>query len=218
MGTKPTYLEARYNMAKHVIINIGRQFGSQGREIADEIGRMLGIPVYDDELLAKAAEDSGFSATLFEKRDEKRRFWKVGNIFGANRYGGFSNAGINDGDLFRIQSDAIRRIASEGSAIFIGRASNYVLRDREDCLDVFIHAPMDIRKAYVAQREGIPEDKAEDFVFKKDRGRAEYYNFFTFGHWGKSSDYDLCIDSSLLGVRGTAEFIVNFGRKAGLID
>lgn len=205
-------------MSKHVIINIGRQYGCHGRDIAFEIGRILDIPVYDGEILRKAAEQSGYSASLFEKRDEKRRFWKVGSIFGSNRYSEIQTGGVNDAEIFGIISESIRKIAESGSAIFIGRASNYVLRDRTDCLDVFIHAPMSVRKAFVAEREGIPEDKVEDYVFKRDRRRAEYYNFFTFGHWGKASDYDLCIDSSLLGVEGTAGFIVDFGRKAGLID
>lgn len=195
-------------MAKHVIINIGRQYGSHGREIAAEISRMLDIPVYDNELLSKAAERSGFSRTMFENRDEKRRLLKVGTDAGS----------INDTRFFSMMSEEIKALAEEGSAIIIGRASNYILRDRTDCLDVFINAPMSVRKKFVCTRDGIPEDKVEDYINKRDRGRARYYNFFTLGHWGKASDYDLCVDSSVLGIKGTAEFIVEFGRKAGLID
>lgn len=199
----------------HTIINIGRQFGSGGKSIASEISAMLDIPLYDNELISKAAEESGFNPELFKQSDEKRRFWGIGSIFGSNRYGSYTS-GLNDGELFKIQSNAIIKIADNGPAIFIGRASNYILRDRK-CLDVFICAPMEARVTRVCQREGISPDKAEDYIFKKDRARAEYYNFFSFGHWGKSSDYDLCIDSSILGIKGTAEFIVDFGKKAGLI-
>jgi len=199
----------------NTIINIGRQFGSGGKSIAAEISAMLDIPLYDNELITKAAEDSGFSPELFKQSDEKRRFWGIGSIFGSNRYGSYTS-GLNDGELFKIQSDAITKIADNGPAIFIGRASNYILRDRK-CLDVFICAPMEARVARVCEREGISPDNAEDYIFKKDKARAEYYNFFSFGHWGKSSDYDLCIDSSILGIKGTAEFIVDFGKKAGLI-
>lgn len=200
-------------MKKKLIINIGRQYGSHSRDIAKELGRILGIPVYDNELLSKAAQHSGFSESLFSRRDEKRRFWKIGNIFG-----GQTDPGLNDGEIFKLQCDAIRKIAAEGSAIFIGRASNYALRDLDCCLNVFICAPMSVRKQYIAEIKGISENKAEEVVFKADRARAEYYNFFTDGHWGKSSDYHLCIDSSRLGVEKAAQLIIEYGRMAGLID
>ena len=200
---------------EHTIINIGRQFGSGGRDIAQAIGLKLGIPVYDNELIVKAAQQSGFNPDLFRKSDEKRRFLRLGSLFNSNRYGRFSS-GLNDVELFRIQSDVIRKIAAEGPAIFIGRASNYILRDL-DCLNVFICAPMEVRKNYVRRREELPEDKAAEIIFKRDRARAEFYNFFSFGHWGKSSDYHLCIDSSILGIEKTADYIIGFGREAGLI-
>ena len=204
-------------MEKHIIINIGRQFGSGGKRIATAIGEKLGIPVYDNELIEKAAEESGFSKDLFTIRDEKRRRWGIGNIFGsAAKYGGVVEPGLNDGMIFKIQSDVIRKIASEGNAIFIGRASDYILRDME-CLDVFICAPTEVRRAEIARIRGISEEEAETEIDKRDKGRAEYYNFFTFGHWGKAAGYDLCVDSSLLGIEGTADFIIDFGRKAGLI-
>lgn len=202
-------------MENHTIITIGRQFGSGGKRIAAELGRRLGIPVYDNELLAKAAEQSGFSAELFNSSDEKRRLWGIGSIFGSNRYGSYTS-GLNDGELFRLQSEAIRKIASEGPAIFVGRASDYILRDME-CLDVFICAPVEQRRKEIASRMGISEEEAGAMIEKKDRGRAEYYNFFTFGHWGKAAGYDLCIDSSILGIEGSAGIIIEFGKRAGLI-
>ena len=203
-------------MGNNVIINIGRQFGSGGKSIAAEIGRILDIPVYDNELIAKASEESGFSAEIFRDRDEKRRRWSVGSIFGSNRYGVATTAGLNDAEIFRLQSETIRHIAEGGDAIFVGRASDYVLRDLE-CLDVFVCAPVEVRRETVALRLGITPEEAEELIEKKDRGRAEYYNFFTFGHWGKAAGYDLCVDSSLLGIEGTARFIIDFGRRAGLI-
>lgn len=202
-------------MENNTIINIGRQFGSGGKSIANAISDRLSIPVYDNELITKAAEESGFSREMFEGRDEKRRFWGIGNIFGSNRYGTYTS-GINDGEIFKIQSEVIRKIASEGSAIFIGRASDYVLRDME-CLDVFICAPVEKRRVTISERLGISLEEAAALIEKKDRGRAEFYNFFTFGHWGKAAGYDLCVDSSILGIEGTAEFIIDFGRRSGLI-
>lgn len=193
---------------KKIIINIGRQFGSGGKSVANALGERLGITVYDQELISRAAEKSGISPELFSHSDEKKRSFNLSSIF---------DGMLNDGELFRIQSETIKDIASSGSAIFVGRASNYVLRDM-DCLDVFIHAPQEVRVKRVMERQGISADEAASLMEKKDTSRAEYYNFFTFGHWGKASDYDLCIDSSILGVEGTADFIIDFCRRIGMVE
>ena len=198
------------------IINIGRQFGSGGRRIAAALGVRLGIPVYDNELLVEAAQKSGFSKDLFEMRDEHKSNFTLSNLFGSiNRYGS-ADSFLNDNRLFKIQSDVILELAQQGPAIFVGRASDYVLREKE-CLDVFITAPLEIRKKDVAEREGISLEEAESMIAKRDRDREAYYNYLTFGNWGVASNYDLCIDSSILGIEGTADFIVDFGRKCGLI-
>ena len=198
------------------IINIGRQCGSGGRRIAAALGVRLGIPVYDNELLVEAAQKSGFSKDLFEMRDEHKSNFTLSNLFGSiNRYGS-ADSFLNDNRLFKIQSDVILELAQQGPAIFVGRASDYVLREME-CLDVFITAPLEIRKKDVAEREGISLEEAESMIAKRDRDREAYYNYLTFGNWGVASNYDLCIDSSILGIEGTADFIVDFGRKCGLI-
>ena len=191
-------------MEKKILINIGRQFGSGGRSIAAVLGERLGIPVYDDELLRLAAERSGFSPAVFRKNDERRRLFSVGNH------------SLDGAELFRIQSETIRGIAQAGSAVFVGRASNYVLRDM-DCLDVFICAPLPDRIARVSGRMGLDPGAAEKLIAKKDRLRAEYYNFFTLGEWGAASGYDLCLDASRLTTGEAADFIIGFGRKAGLL-
>ena len=198
------------------IINIGRQFGSGGRRVAAALGVRLGIPVYDNELIAEAAQKSGFSKDLFLQRDEHKSNFTLSNLFGSiNRYGS-AESFLNDNRLFKIQSDVILELAQQGPAIFVGRASDYVLREM-DCLDVFISAPLEVRKKDVAEREGISLEEAESMIAKRDRDREAYYNYLTFGNWGVASNYDLCIDSSILGIEGTADFIVDFGRKCGLI-
>lgn len=200
---------------KHVIINIGRQFGGGGKRVADALGRKLGIPVYDNELIAAAAEKSGYSKDFFKKRDEHKSVFTLSNIFSTtNRYSA-GESFLNDNALFKIQSDVIRDIAQKGSAIFVGRASDYVLRDM-DCLDVFLTAPLELRIKDVAQREGISEEQAASLVARQDKDRESYYNYLTFGHWGVASNYDLCIDSSILGIEGTADFIIDFARKRGM--
>ena len=201
--------------ANNIIINIGRQFGSGGKEIAMKVGEKLGINVYDNELISKAAEESGFSKELFERSDERRSMFNISSFFGAGRFGSSQNY-VGDNELFKIQSEVIRGIAEKGPAIFVGRCSNYILRDLK-CLDAFISAPMEERIKRVMDRTGLEEEAAKARIERQDRTRQTYYNFFTFGNWGAASDYDLCVDSSILGIDGTADFIIDFGRKAGLI-
>lgn len=192
-------------MAQNIIINIGRQYGSGGRRVAEALGKMLDIPVYNYEIITEAAKKSGFSPDIFERKEEKKRFFNL-----------FSDSYINDEEIFKIQSEVIRDIASKGPAIFVGRASDYVLRDM-DCLDVFLSCPMEMRKYFIARRRSVTPEEAILLCQKVDKERASYYNFFTFGNWGMASNYDLCLDTSILGIEGTAEFIIEFGKKRGYI-
>jgi len=122
---------------------------------------------------------------------------------------------MSDKGLFKMQSETIRRIAEQGSAIIVGRCSDYILRDMDCVIDVFLTCPAEERAKRVSERAGISLEKAMDMLEKKDRDRAEYYNYYTFGNWGVASTYDICIDSSLLGIDGTADFIIDFARKTG---
>ena len=200
-------------MDKKIIITIGRQFGSGGKCVADALGEKLGIPVYDSEIIRKAAQDSGFSEELFVQSDERKRFSSLSSIFSAS-YSEAENY-MSDKGLFKMQCETIRRIAEQGSAIIVGRCSDYILRDHDNVLDVFLTSPAEERAKRVSERAGISIEKAMDLIEKKDRDRAEYYNYYTFGNWGVASTYDLCLDSSILGIEGTAEFIIDFARKAG---
>lgn len=200
---------------KKIIICVGRQFGSGGKEVAMALGRKLGVPVYDNELISKAAEESGFSKDLFARSDEKRGFFTASNFF---TYGRFSagESYVQGNNIFQIQSEVIRDIAQKGSAIFIGRCSDYILRDM-DTLSVFITAPMEDRIRRVASRRGISESEASSLIPKEDRTRETYYNYYTFGNWGMAGNYDLCIDSQLLGTEGTADMIIETAKRKGLI-
>jgi cytidylate kinase len=203
-------------MKKDIIITIGRQFGSGGRCLAEILGRKLGIPVYDNELITKAAQESGFSAEFFEQSDEKRHFFSFSSIF-AGSYGTETENYMSDKGLFSIQCETIKNLAEQGPAIMVGRCSDYVLRERGNTLDIFLTSPMDERVKRVAERQNLTEDKAREVVEKQDKKREEYYNYYTFGNWGVASNYDLCIDSSILGLEGTADMIIDFAKKAGLI-
>ena len=200
-----------------LIINVGRQFGSGGRLVALALGRKLGIPVYDQELIAKAAEQSGFSKELFANSDEKRNLLALSSfIVDVGRFGSADNY-MSDNQLFVIQSNVIRSLADKGPAIFIGRCSDYILRDRK-CLDVFVTATDEVRIKRIAERMNITPDQADSLMRKKDRTRETYYNYYTFGNWGVASNYDLCVDSSVLGIEGISDMIIDFCRRAGILS
>ena len=110
----------------------------------------------------------------------------------------------------------IQGIAEEGSAVFVGRCADYILRET-DRLSVFITAPLEDRIRRVCGRMGTDRNEASSMIQKVDRSRAAYYNFFSFGDWGVASNYDLCVDSSILGIEKTAEMIISFGKEGGKI-
>ena len=199
----------------NTIINIGRSFGSGGGFVGQAIGKKLGIPFYDNDLISKAAEEKGFSKSIFAG-EEKRSLFSVSSFFSSGRLGYLDSGYVNDNVLFKIQSEVIRSIAGEGDAIFIGRCADYILRDM-DCLDVFVCAPLEFRIKRLMENEGLSADEAENLMRRKDRTRETYYNYYTFGAWGKADNYDLCIDSSILGIEDPADCIIDFGRRAGKI-
>ena len=197
---------------KKIIITIGRQFGSGGLAVAKELGKRLGIPVYDNELITRAAQESGFSAELFVQNDERKLRFTLAAIMGGEE------SFVSDSGLFNIQCETIRKIAEQGSAIMVGRCSDYVLREMDCTLDIFLCAPLEARAERIQERYLVSLDEAMEMIGKKDKGRSEYYNYYTFGDWGMASTYDLCVDSSLLGIKGTADLIIEFARKRGMLD
>lgn len=203
-------------MEKKIIINIGRQFGGGGLAVAGELGKKLGIPVYDRELIHKAAQDSGFSAELFEQSDEKRRIFSLSSIF-TSIYTSPTENYMSDSGLFEIQCSTIQKIAQQGSAIIVGRCADYVLREHDCRLNVFLTSPLSVRVDRISERHNLSREKAEALILQKDKAREEYYNYFTFGNWGVASTYDLCTDSSILGTEGTADMIIDFAKRSGLL-
>lgn len=200
---------------KKITINIGRQFGAGGLGVANELGKKLGIPVYDKELITKAAQDSGFSEELFEQSDEKKRLFSLSSIF-SNAFSETENY-MSDRGLFKMQSQTIRKIAEQGPAVIVGRCADYILRDMECTLNIFLTSPLEVRADRIAESRGITVEEAQRMAEAADRKREEYYNYYTFGEWGVASTYDLCIDSSVLGIEGTADFIIAFAEKSGLL-
>ena len=167
---------------------------------------------YDRELLNLAAKESGFSEKFFEQNDEHKTFMKslfnihVPHISDGNFY---SNKFTQEG-LFQFQSDAIRKAADAGSCVFVGRCSDYVLRDYDNVVNIFITADMENRIDRVCEREGCDRETARKRITNRQQERASYYNYYTGKTWGHSESYDLCVNSSILGLEATAEYIENF--------
>lgn len=194
------------------IINIGRSLGSGGRAIGHILAKEFNIAYYDREILNLAAKESGFCPEVFERSDEKNRFLRtLGNIIPF--FGGGStyyNNELSNENLFRLQSEAIRKAAADHSCIFIGRCADYVLRDFPRCVNVFITADMTDRISSVVKRNGCTENEARSIIERGDKERADFYNFYSSGTWGAASTYHLCINSSVLGIDRTAEYIKQF--------
>lgn len=201
---------------RKIIINVGRQIGSGGRVIAKMLADDFKCNYYDKELLCLAAKESGFCEEFFEQNDEHRGFLRsmfhlhVPHVSDSNFYqNNFSQEG-----LFKLQSDAIRKAASEASCVFVGRCADYVLRDYDNVINVFITADMDDRIKHTCERQKCDYDAARKLIENGEKERASYYGYYTGKKWGDSSSYDLCVNSSKLGLRGTADFIGEFVRKA----
>ena len=190
-------------MESHLIITIGRQIGAGGLGVAQLLSQEFGLKVYDKELLATVARESGLDEACFEKRDEKSSRGVLGALQGfRSMLGMYNRAGtdtvMNEDKLFQIQSEVMRGIAAQADCIIVGRCADYILRDEPRLMSVFISASLDSRVKRIMAGEHLSEEDARRYVEQGDRKRAAYYNYYTFKKWGDSSSYDLCIDSSKL--------------------
>jgi cytidylate kinase len=199
------------------IISIGRQYGSGGREIGQRLAKQGQMAYYDKELLKAAAEESGIRRELFEQSDEKR----TNSLLYSLSTGSFAmGAGVSlfhdlplDDRLFLIQADVIKKTAAKGPCVFIGRCADYILRDEPRCVRVFIHAPLAKRVERIARLQNISPQQAETEIGRTDKRRMNYHNYYANEKWGDARAYHLCIDSSVLGVEKTAEYILDFVEK-----
>ena len=205
-------------MNGNYVINIGRQLGSGGKEIGEKLAVRLGIDFYDKELINLASEESGLCREFFEKADEKASQGIIGGLFGM-RFPFISDGAmpatncLSNDALFKVQSDVIRKLASEKSCLFVGRCADYILRDNPRCVNVFISSSREDRIARLCHLHSISEDAAEEKMNKADKRRAEYYNYYSYKTWGAAATYHLCIDSSVLGIDETVSYIEEFVRK-----
>ena len=201
-----------------MVITVGRQYGSGGREIGTALANRLGITYYDDLLLKKAAEESGLCEELFHSFDERPKSFLYSIALDPYSFsmGHINSKGSIEQQVYLATYDTIKKLADQGPCVLIGRCADYALKDRTDVINLFITAPLPNRIKRVAMRNGITEDEAKDRIRRKDKDRAAYYNFYSSKEWGDAKSYDLCIDSSLLGIEGTVELLEDMLRKKGL--
>lgn len=191
----------------NLVITIGRQYGSGGREIGQALGKALGIPCYDKELLAEVAKESGFSESILENYDEKSV-----NSFYYFQTGMYSTTQLPlHHQLFIAQLNTIKDIADRESCVFVGRCADYVLSEHENCVNIFVYAPEELRIKRAIDKYGVRESDASKAVNKIDKQREAYYNFYSTNKWSEMTNYHLCIDSSI-GIENTVKIIKDYAR------
>ncbi len=193
-----------------IIITIGRQYGSGGKEIVEKIAKELGIPFYDKELLTAAAKKSGICEEMFESHDEKPTSSFLYSLVVGSYASGQTPMNHK---LFLAQFDAIKEIASQGSCVILGRCADYALEDDPDVINVFIHADKETRIKRAVKYYNVEEGKAEDVINKTDKQRASYYNFYSGKKWGNTGSYDLSVNSGFIGIDNTVKTIIDFVEK-----
>ncbi len=196
------------------IITIGRQFASEGSEIGKKLSELTGIPCYDREALVAIAEEHGIPAETFLKADEQATSSFLYSLAMSSYSGNIAHYGMNDhimtDRVFNIQSAEMKKLAEQGDCIFIGRCADDVLSECEGLLKIFIHAPLEKRVQTLLRYGEKDIPSAEKRIAKADKKRASYYNFYTGKGWGDPKNYNMNIDSSVLGIDGTAEIIKAF--------
>lgn len=200
------------------IYTIGREFGSEGCEVGRLLAERLGVKLYDKELLAQAAKDSGFCEEIFKNHDEKpTNSFLYSLVMDTYSGGNYSSTPFLDMPLnhkvFLAQFDTIKKIAERESCVIVGRCADYALASNPDCLNVFVHADLEDRIKAVSKRNDVTENKAKDLIQKKDKQRASYYNYYTCKKWGDSRSYDLTLNTSKIAPEQCVDIILAYREK-----
>ncbi|MCR5792133.1 MAG: cytidylate kinase-like family protein [Lachnospiraceae bacterium] len=198
-------------MKKHFVITIARGYGSGGRTIGRMLAEKLGISYYDREIVRKASEDSGINEALFNQADEKLKKNLLGKLR-RKKYDGSvlppeSSAFVSDDNLFNLQAKMIKEVAEKESCVIVGRCADYILKDRDDVISLYVHAPMEhcldtLESMFSESRKDLRK-KVEDI----DKHRAAYYKYYTGRDWNDAHNYNLCIDTSKLTFEQGVEMV-----------
>jgi len=192
------------------VITISRQCGSGGRYIGERLAKELGISCYDEKLMDMVAKESGFALDFVEEKGERITGSLLFNIASSLSYASnvFSGSGMSlQDEIYFIQNKIIRELAEKESCVIVGRCADYVLRDRKDCLHVFIYADEESKLERAVKNYGMPEKEAGSILKKKDKARYNHYKYYTDREWGMAQNYDLCLNSGLFGIDGCVEMI-----------
>lgn len=202
-------------MEKYVI-TIARQYGSGGRTIGEMLAERLGIHFYDKELMKLASEDSGINERLFNTADEKvkqsvfSKMFKTEKAYKGDVISPESDEFISDDNLFNYQAKVVKELAERENCVIVGRCADYVLKDYDHVLSVFIHGPKDFCMQEAAKKINLTGKELERFIAKTDKERADYYKYYTGREWTDARNYDLCLDSSKLGFERCVEEIIAY--------
>ena len=196
------------------VITIGRQFGSGGKEIGIRVAKELGIPFYDDELLQEAAKKSGLCEKVFESFDERPKSLLYSIAVDSFMFGlpGTTAGESLEQQVYLATFETIRNLAAQGPCVIIGRCADYILKDREDCLHVFIHSDMEHRAARIVEKYGHTKQTPQKRLTDKDNKRKVYYKHYTNRNWGEAQNYHLSLNSGLIGVEKCVDIIVDVAK------
>ena len=199
------------------IITISREFGSGGRTVAKKVAELLDIPYYDKELVKKVAVKTGYAESFIEQQGEYASRWN--NLLSYT----FSGMGLRqpmtglstDDVLWAMQCKVILELAEAGPCVIVGRCADYILRERPDTLNVFIHAPIKDRAERIVRLYGESEIAPEKRLEEKDKRRRAYYKHYTGCEWGMSQNYHLSLNTGLVGIDRSAQLIADVARSPG---
>ena len=204
-------------MEDRLIITIGRQAGSGGRKVGRILAKKMGVKCYDKELLDHAAKESGLCKELFESNDEKPTSSFLYSLVMDTYSLGYSSSPFVDmpinQKIFLAQFDSIRKLAMRESCVIVGRCADYALAGDPNVVSVFVTANEEDKILSLMEAHKLTRDKARELMLKTDKRRSSYYNYYSNKRWGDSRSYDLSINSSALGLDGTADMILDFAHR-----
>lgn len=196
---------------KKKIVTISRQYGSGGRYIGENLAKAMGVPCYDEKLIDMVAKESGFAQSFVAEKGERMTGSLLFNIASslsfANNVFSTNNGVTLQDEIYFTQNRIIKELADKGPCVIVGRCADYILREREDCLNVFIFADNESKIERAEKYFNITREEAPAVLKKKDKARANHYKYYTDQEWGMASNYDLCLNSGLIGIDGCVKAI-----------
>ena len=210
-------------MGKNLVITIGRQAGAHGKTVGTKLAEVLGVKCYDKEILAEASKSSGLAQELFETHDEKPTSSFLYSLvmdtysMGYSASSAYREMPINH-KIFLAQFDTIKQLAEESSCVIVGRCADYALEGMDNVVTVFLTGDDDDKIARLSELYHVNEAKARDIMAKTDKSRASYYNYYASKKWGDARSYDLCLNTTKVGIDGAVKLILEFAKLKTGID